>query len=82
MLRIVDVKVNADGDTATLTWSSHPTRLYQVEERLDLNTGSWSTNTTLGVVVPDAGTTTTRSVSDATASKRFFRVQAVMPLSP
>lgn len=81
-LRIVALSANSAGSTATVTWASHPTRLYQVQERLDLTTGAWSTNTMLGVVVPDTGDKTTRNVTDPATGRRFFRVQALRPLSP
>jgi hypothetical protein len=81
-LHITSVSANAVGSTATLTWTSVSSRLYYVEELTNLTTGAWATNVTLGVVSPDTGLTTTRSVSDTAAPKRFFRVQAVVPLSP
>lgn len=81
-LRITALSANTVGSTATLTWTSVPSRLYQVQERLDLTTGAWSTNLTLGVVVPDPGSTTARSLTEGAVAKRFFRVQAIKPLSP
>ena len=81
-LRITAINGNTLGSTATLTWTSVPSRLYQVEERLDLNAGAWATNLTLGVVSPDPGSTTTRSLTESSVTKRFFRVQAIKPLSP
>ncbi len=81
-LRITAVRANTIGSSATLTWTSVPSRLYYVNERTNLTTGAWSTNLTLGVVSPDVGSTTTRTLTDAAASNRFFRVQAVVPLSP
>jgi Bacterial TSP3 repeat len=81
-LRITAINGNTVGSTATLTWTSVSSRLYYVEERTNLTTGAWSTNLTLGVVSPDVGSTTTRSLSETVASNRFFRIQAVVPLSP
>jgi hypothetical protein len=81
-LRITAVKGNNVGSSATLTWTSVPSRLYLVEERTNLTSGAWATNVTLGVVSPDPGSTTTRSLTDTAVSNRFFRVQAVIPLSP
>ena len=78
-LRIVRLSINSVGSTGTVTWTSHPTRLYQVESRVDLVAGSWTTNTPPGLVAPDAGTLTTRAVPDVAATKRFFRVQALLP---
>jgi hypothetical protein len=81
-LRVTAVSADTVGSNTTLTWTSNPSRLYQIEERLDLNSGDWSTNLTLGVVVPDPGVTTTRNLTESSVTKRFFRVQAVRPLSP
>ena len=81
-LRITALSVNSGGSTSTVTWTSRPTRLYQVQSRDDLTAGSWATNSPPGLVSPDVGTTTTRGVPGAAATKRFHRVQAVKPLSP
>jgi hypothetical protein len=81
-LRITAIAANAPGDTATLTWTSRPTRLYQVQSRTDLVAGAWATNSPPGLVSPDFGLTTTRSVTDAPVSNRFYRVQAIQPLKP
>jgi hypothetical protein len=81
-LRITAVSGNPLGSTATLTWTSVPSRLYQVEERTNLTINTWATNVTLGVVSPDLGSTTVRHLTDAAAVNRFFRVQAIVPLSP
>ncbi len=43
-------------------------------------TGAWATNTTVGIVVPSVGSTTTIGAPDASGvSNRFYRVQAVVP---
>jgi hypothetical protein len=81
-LRITAISGNGVGSSATLTWTSVPSRLYYVEERTNLSSGAWAPNMTLGVVSPDPGLTTTRILTDAPATNRFFRVQAVVPLSP
>jgi hypothetical protein len=81
-LHITAVSGNNVGNSATLTWTSVPSRLYYVEERTNLTSGAWATNMTLGVVSPDPGSTTTRSLTDTAVSNRFFRVQAINPLLP
>jgi Bacterial TSP3 repeat len=81
-LRITAVGANTIGSSATLTWTSVPSRLYCVEERTNLTTGAWATNLTLGVVSPDVGSTTTRGLIESAVTNRFFRVQAIVPLSP
>jgi hypothetical protein len=81
-LRITAIAANSGGSTSTVTWTSHPTRLYQVQSRNDLVTGAWGTNSPPGVVIPDLGLTTTRDAPGAATSNRFFRVQAIRPLKP
>ena len=78
-LRITALSVNSGGSTSTVTWTSHPTRLYQVQSRVDLMAGSWATNSPPGLVSPGLGATTTRSVPDTAAPQRFFRVEALVP---
>jgi hypothetical protein len=79
-LRITAVSANSGGTTSTVTWTSRPTRLYQVQSRESLVTGAWSTNTPPGLVAPDAGTLTTRDAPGNVTTQRFFRVQAIRPL--
>ena len=81
-LHITAVRADTIGNSATLTWTSKPSRLYLVEERTNLTFAAWATNVTLGVVSPDPGATTTRNLTDAPATNRFFRVQAINPLLP
>ncbi|EEF63469.1 hypothetical protein [Pedosphaera parvula] len=68
------------GTSATLTWTSVPTRQYYVEETLSLTSASWFDGG-LGLISPD-GATTTRILTGTTAPMRFYRVRAVLPLSP
>lgn len=65
----------------TISFSSRPTRFYEVQKRTTLEQGAPWSDSGLGRITPDSGTTTTRSFTDA-ASTRFFRVEAVKPLSP
>ena len=81
-LRITAISANSAGSTSIVTWTSHASRLYQVESRDSLVTGSWSTNLPPGLVSPDVGLTTTRSIPGAVSTQRFFRVQVIHPLSP
>ena len=81
-LRITAISANSIGSTSTVVWTSKPTRLYQVQSRDSLVTGSWSTNSPPGLVNPDVGLTTTRNTPGAVTSNRFFRVQAIQPLKP
>jgi hypothetical protein len=78
-LQITALSVNSDGSTGTVTWTSQPTRLYQVESVTDLAGGAWATNTPPGLVSPDVGATTARDVPGTVATNRFFRVEALVP---
>lgn len=51
-LRIVAISANSVGSTSTVTWTSHTTRLYQVQSRGDLVTGAWSTNAPPALSIP------------------------------
>jgi len=81
-LRITDFIANSGGTANTLTFTSRPTRLYEVHERTTLTLDSSWTDSGLGTIPPDPGTTTTRSFADAASPTRFFRVEASRPLSP
>jgi hypothetical protein len=72
-----------DATTASLTWASRPTRLYRIERRGGLGSGtSWVENPLLGPQPPDPGSNTTRTVTNALPSAEFYRVKAALPLSP
>ncbi|MGA3265873.1 MAG: hypothetical protein ABSE16_03515 [Verrucomicrobiota bacterium] len=68
------------GTNATLTWTSVSNRLYYVEKNRNLGTTNWI-DSGLELILP-GGTTTTRRFDDTNAAARFYRVQAVVPLSP
>ena len=73
-----------NGSDAAVTWLSKPTRFYRIERNDDLtNSAAWTDNG-LGNLTPDPlpASTTTRVVTDATATQRFYRVRAVVPLAP
>jgi hypothetical protein len=79
-LRITAYSTAPAGATNSLTWTSVPTRLYHVQESLSLGPPDWY-ESILGLISPD-GAFTTRKVTDTNAPIRFYRVQAVKPLSP
>jgi hypothetical protein len=81
-LRIASFSFGTGGTNTVVTWTTHPTRLYRVQERLDLSTGSSWLDSGLDLISPDAGSTTTRSFFNAPSSQRFLRIEAVRPLSP
>ncbi len=64
------------GATAsTLTWTSRPTRLYHIGQTTDL--ASWLTGDPFA---PDAGDSTARLTRHDPGPRRFFKVEAVVPL--
>jgi hypothetical protein len=79
-LRITAYATAPMGTTNQLTWTSEFTRRYRVQESLSLGPPSWY-ESALGLIEP-GGAFTTRNVTDTNAPIRFYRVQAVKPLSP
>jgi hypothetical protein len=72
---------SSGGTDATLVWNSVPTRFYYIEKTLSLNPMNW-TDSGLGLILPDPGTSTTDSFTDTNAPNRFYRVEAIRPLTP
>ena len=69
-------------ETNTLTWTSKPTRSYQLNYRTDLTEGTPWVDAT-DVFAPDPGTETTRLLTiNPQLPERYFRVEAIKPLSP
>jgi hypothetical protein len=81
-LRISFYSASAMGTSDTITWTSRPTRQYHIQKRGDLNPGFSWTDSGLGLISPDSGTTTTRMFTDSLSPQRFFRIDVVKPLSP
>jgi hypothetical protein len=81
-LRITSESFASGGSSATLTWSSVPTRVYYIQKTLALNPLSTWFDSGLNVIPPSAGSTTTSSFADTNAAVRFYRVEAVRPLAP
>ncbi len=79
-LRITAQSFSPGGTAAMLTWKSTPTRCYFIQRSLDLTSSPWL-DSGLGIIAPD-GALTTRAFGDTDAPMRFYRVQAVKPLSP
>jgi hypothetical protein len=72
---------SSGGTSANLTWSSVPTRFYYLQKTIGLSSPVW-TDSGLGLVSPSAGATTSAGFTDTNAPDRFYRVQAVRPLTP
>ncbi len=81
-LKIVTHTYNGGFTQATVTFTTTPTRLYRLEHSADLGiSGPW-TNSALGTFAPDAGATTTRTITFPAGPKRFIRAVAIKPLQP
>ena len=81
LLFITAANFTPGGTNASLTWSSVPTRLYYIEKTVSLSPPAWS-DSGLGLIAPSAGSFTTSDFLQFSAPVRFYRVQAVVPLSP
>jgi hypothetical protein len=81
VLRITAASFAPGGTNVSLTWDSVPTRLYYIGKNADLGATNWL-DSGLGLIAPSGGTSTTDDFTDTSAPNRFYRVQAVLPLSP
>ncbi len=81
-LRITSYVAGAGGSSATLQWTSIGTRQYRILKTNTVTATSPWTDIGLGLIPPDAGSTTSRLFNDPASSRRFFRIEAVKPLSP
>jgi hypothetical protein len=81
VLRITAETFNSFGTVNSLTWLSQPTRLYYILGNTNLLTPTWQYSS-LGLILPSPGATTTAGFPDIQAGAKFYRVQAVVPLSP
>jgi len=81
VLRITSESFASGGTSASVTWSSVPTRLYYVQKTLNLTNTAWA-DSGLGLISPSAGSSSLASFADTNAAARFYRVKAVLPLAP
>jgi hypothetical protein len=80
-LTITAIAANLGGTHLDLTWQSVLTRSYYLQRSLSLNAPAVWFDSGLGLISPD-GATTTRTITDTNYPNRFYRVQAVRPLTP
>jgi hypothetical protein len=79
-LRVLHQDYDSVQTQVTIEFTSNPARLYHIETTTDLQ-DSWQ-DSGLGVISPDPGSTTTRTLAFATGARRFFRAVARKPLQP
>lgn len=80
-LEITSILATPGGAPATVTWESVLTRYYYLLETTALGPSSVWVDSGLGLITPD-GASTARITVHPGVPARFFRVQAVKPLSP
>lgn len=82
-LRITAFSTNSGGTSSPITWTSTTSRLYTIETSPNLSPLSWVNDATFSYpIAPDAGTSTTRTVTASSATKRFYKVKSIRPLAP
>lgn len=79
-LRIVSHTYNSGVTQVTITFTSNPARLYQIERNPTLP-GTW-VDSGLNIITPDSGPTTTRTFSFPASTAQFFRVIALNSFAP
>ena len=68
------------GANDNIRWSSKLTRHYRVQKQNSFPGGAWL-DSGLGLITPD-GASTARLLTDSYITNRFYRVEAVRPLTP
>ena len=81
VLRITAESLSPGGTSASLTWNSVPTRYYYILKTTGLVSPVW-TDSGFGLVTPSVGSSTMVTFNDTNAPGRFYRVEAVRPLTP
>lgn len=78
-LRITLISTPDAGASVSLSWTSKPSRCYQVQQQDDLFEGGWVNVVSPGVIGGDAGSETAAEVSDAVQPNRYYRVLGIVP---
>ena len=69
-------------NTNEVVWTSEQTRFYELECNSELTNGTDWVDSGFGLISPDTGATTARTVAESGITNRFYRVRAVLPLAP
>jgi hypothetical protein len=77
---ITTFSTNTGGTSSSVKFSSVTGRLYTIQVNSDLTKPLGWTDSGLGTFAPDSGTSTTRTVTQSSATKKFFRVVTMRPL--
>ena len=81
LLRITRHEVSRAESSATLTWTSQPSRLYRIQRHGAFGAGMPWQYVGPGVISPGGGPTTSHTFIDHLSSHRFFRIEPVKPLA-
>jgi len=81
-LRITALTSSGGGATNQLVWTSVSTRQYRLLQTNNVAAANPWVEIAPGLITPDAGPTTVRTVVGSAASQRFFRVEAIKPIAP
>jgi hypothetical protein len=79
-LKITAFTSSPGGTNVSLTWNTVLSRYYLIQETTDLGSAVWADGG-LGAIVP-TNSSTSRTLSTAFATNRFYRIQAFRPLGP
>jgi len=79
-LRITNYTSSTGGTNANLTFTSTTSRLYSIQVNTDVTMSANWVDGGLGLFAPDPGTATSRSVTQMSALRRFYRVKTMRPL--
>ena len=80
-LRVTAFGFSVNGTNSTVAWTTRPARFYRAQLRPDFNPGSSWTDSGLGLISPDAGSTTTRDLTNNPSPQQYLRIEVVRPLS-
>lgn len=66
--------------TSTVTWTISQSRIYALEQSIDVSNNTVWVDSGLGVMAPDPSKVMTRNVTDPSATNRYYRTRAIVPL--